>query len=465
MKLYTILASMLLVGTALTTHAQCDTVDLALGHGAVASTIETVSFPATMAVDADTTGSRWSSTYADDNWMYVDLGAKFNLCQVKLYWEVALGKDFDIDISDDAVNWTTASTIRGNTSYVNTIGISASARYVRMWGIARGTGWGYSLYAFKVYGSPGYTGSANQQLGKTASATSAQIGHGASSAIDASSSTYWLSNIGNGQNLTIDFGSVYTIGTIGLLMTGNYATSFEIDFSNDNTNWTSAVNVVNNSAQKIAVNAAGTARYVRFAGQGSFLGLGYGIQNLSISGFAGTLPVSFTDFRATKIAGDRVRLQWEVATPAGEGVFHVERSVKGGPFADVGTVPVETNNGVYAWTDSFPGAGLNSYRIQEVDLAGPTVYTEIAAVNPDEINVGVLGVYPNPAKDYVVISNPGHAVITRIDIYTLDGARRRSLEEETTGDVRVGLAGLPAGVYFVSVTAGNEGRTLRVVKY
>ena len=66
-----------------------------------------------------------------------DLGARYDLCEVILNWEVAVGKDFQIQISEDAVNWTTIKAITGNKSLENYLPLQGSGRYVRMYGTAR----------------------------------------------------------------------------------------------------------------------------------------------------------------------------------------------------------------------------------------------------------------------------------------------------------------------------------------
>ena len=88
------------------------------------------------------------------NILYVDLGQRYDICSVALHWEVALGQDFKIQVSDDASVWTNVATITGNVSYDDYIPLKASGRYVRMYGTQRGTTYGYSLYEFEVYGKP-----------------------------------------------------------------------------------------------------------------------------------------------------------------------------------------------------------------------------------------------------------------------------------------------------------------------
>jgi hypothetical protein len=105
------------------------------------------------AVDANGT-TRWSSAYSDPQYFIVDLGANYNVNRVKISWESAYGKNFQIQFSTDNVNWTTKTTISNNTSLTNDItGLSGTARYVKMYGYARATSWGYSMWEFEVYGT------------------------------------------------------------------------------------------------------------------------------------------------------------------------------------------------------------------------------------------------------------------------------------------------------------------------
>src|SRR5262249_62034540 len=79
----------------------------------------------------------------------------YNISEVRLNWEHAAGKDYQIQVSNDATNWTTLYTVTGNTTsgVHDYTGLSGSGRYVRMLGTARTTQYGYSLYDFNVYGT------------------------------------------------------------------------------------------------------------------------------------------------------------------------------------------------------------------------------------------------------------------------------------------------------------------------
>lgn len=131
----------------------CNTPNIALNKIAVASSLEGTQLPASYAVDGNL-NTRWSSGYSDPQSIYVDLGKRYDLCSVVLHWEAAFGKDFKIQVSDDSTNWQTLANITGNTSTYNIIHLQGTGRYVRMYGTARATQYGYSLYELEVYGTP-----------------------------------------------------------------------------------------------------------------------------------------------------------------------------------------------------------------------------------------------------------------------------------------------------------------------
>jgi hypothetical protein len=131
----------------------CSSINIALHKTAVASSVEAGGYEANKAFDGNV-NTRWSSVASDPQYIYVDLGQPYNICNVALQWETALGENFKIQVSNDASSWADVATITGNTSYNNYIPVKASGRYVRMYGTKRGTLYGYSLWEFEVYGKP-----------------------------------------------------------------------------------------------------------------------------------------------------------------------------------------------------------------------------------------------------------------------------------------------------------------------
>jgi hypothetical protein len=126
---------------------------LSQGKPATASSIEAAQFSADKAVDGVGT-TRWASAEgADPQWIVVDLGAAKTVTRVELKWEAAYADAYRIETSADGNAWTTAfTTTTGNGGADSIPGLSAAARYVRVYGTHRATSYGYSLWEFEVYG-------------------------------------------------------------------------------------------------------------------------------------------------------------------------------------------------------------------------------------------------------------------------------------------------------------------------
>lgn len=120
------------------------------------ATVSSTDFPdnaARFAVDGDLS-TRWSSDYSDDEFISVDLGTGRTVSAVKLHWEVAYATAYSIQTSADGIAWTARYSTRSGRGGTEAVDIApVSARYVRMFGTARSTEYGFSLYEFEVYGT------------------------------------------------------------------------------------------------------------------------------------------------------------------------------------------------------------------------------------------------------------------------------------------------------------------------
>jgi len=134
-------------------HAQMYIVpdsNLAEGQPCNASSTDDDSRTCLKAFDGDL-GTRWSSNYTDDNWIYVDLGAQKKISKIVLFWEAAYAKGFQIQTSNDQKTWTTQYENDQGSGGISTIPLNLNARWVKLNAYARGTSYGYSLWEIQIY--------------------------------------------------------------------------------------------------------------------------------------------------------------------------------------------------------------------------------------------------------------------------------------------------------------------------
>lgn len=165
MKLKQTLLVAALLATAGISNAALIDQNLALNKQAYAS-----NGTASAAVDGNP-DSRWETTWEDNQWIYVDLGSVYNLDHLRLLWEGAYTKHYQVCVADEltpemlanlndedatnnfATGWTVAAD-QTYDSYVKdqTVSVSGfSGRYVAINCIERGTQWGNSIYELEVY--------------------------------------------------------------------------------------------------------------------------------------------------------------------------------------------------------------------------------------------------------------------------------------------------------------------------
>jgi hypothetical protein len=130
--------------------SSCGTANLAHNRPTTASSTENAGFPAADATDGNT-GTRWSSAFSDPQWLEVDLGSAQPICQVVLNWENAYATAFQIQTSTDGTTWTAIYSTTTGTGGTQTLNLTGTGRYIRMYGTTRATQYGYSLWEFQVF--------------------------------------------------------------------------------------------------------------------------------------------------------------------------------------------------------------------------------------------------------------------------------------------------------------------------
>ncbi|MEU8055838.1 discoidin domain-containing protein [Microbispora bryophytorum] len=266
--------------------AACGTTNVAQGRPSSASSAENGASPASAAFDGNT-GTRWSSAFSDPQWIQVDLGSSQQICKVVLSWETARAQTFKIQVSPDGSSWSDATATVNGVGGTQSLDVSATGRYVRMYGLTRATAYGYSLWEFAVnVASGGGTtcGTANVAQGRPSSASSAENGASpASAAFDGNTGTRWSSAFSDPQWIQVDLGSSQQICKVVLSWETARAQTFKIQVSPDGSSWSDATATVNGVGGTQSLDVSATGRYVRMYGLTRATAYGYSLWEFAVN--------------------------------------------------------------------------------------------------------------------------------------------------------------------------------------
>lgn len=197
-------------------------------------------------------------------------------------------------------------------------------------------------------------------------------------------------------------------------------------------------------------------------------GVTMNIDNLTIYAPVGTtLPLDFISFSATlkKSLNNKTILFWKTANEVNTAYFEILRSVNGKDFSTIGSLPAINQSGThsYEFEDEKLLAGVNYYRIKQVDLDGEYTYSEIKSVH--NRLAGQLNFYPNPVAKELTLNHPEAGAGTFLDLYDISG-RLVNNKTVATGSTqsKVSLQHLPQGIYLLKYKTITEVISLKVIK-
>ena len=241
-----------LIGTATgsSTGTGGGSTDLALNQPVTASS-STSGFPASNAVDGNTS-TYWEST--DGTWpstLSVDLGAADSLSSVAVSipstWPTRTQTLSVLGSTNDS-SWTTlvsSATYTWSSSNSNNVSITlpsgTSDRYVELDFTANNVQNGAQVAEFDVYG----TSNPDLALNESVTASSATSGFPATNAVDGNTSTYWESTDGTWPStLAVNLGSAQTLGQVVVDLPSTWPTrtqTLSVLGSTNGSSWTTLV--------------------------------------------------------------------------------------------------------------------------------------------------------------------------------------------------------------------------------
>ena len=168
-----------------------------------------------------------------------------------------------------------------------------------------------------------------------------------------------------------------------------------------------------------------------------------------------SLPVEFVDFSG-KLRDASVELEWQTASEFNNSHFEVEWSGDGERFEKIGEVLGAGNSdelSSYYFLHRSPGAGLNYYRIKQVDFDGNYTYSTIIYVNIAQAETLKINVFPNPMSQYFRIEGIKEGDV--IQIFNLNGQLVKEHKVWSNAE-EISVLDLPSGPYFLRVNQVSE---------
>ena len=153
-------------------------------------------------------------------------------------------------------------------------------------------------------------------------------------------------------------------------------------------------------------NAANVAYFRNLSGNSDVAFVAY--NNKAINLFNALLPVTLTGFSG-KQSGSQIKLDWSTGAEINSAFFVIEKSADGAFFSALASIKASANSSstlYYSGIDANPQAGNNYYRLKMVDKDGKLTYSAIIVVNATVNSNASISVYPNPAKNYMVVNHP-----------------------------------------------------------
>lgn len=187
---------------------------------------------------------------------------------------------------------------------------------------------------------------------------------------------------------------------------------------------------------------------------------------------SGGVPVELISFTAESVDG-KINLRWTTATELNNLGFEVERKSDHQDWRMIGFIEgngttTETQN--YNFTDDLFGVTDSKiyYRLKQIDFNGSFDYSKEIEVVRAPTSFSLEQNYPNPFNPTTNIQYAiGNRQTVTLKIYDVLGNEIAALvnEEKPGGEYEVefNATGLPSGIYFYKLTAGEYNQTQKMI--
>jgi protocatechuate 3,4-dioxygenase beta subunit len=177
------------------------------------------------------------------------------------------------------------------------------------------------------------------------------------------------------------------------------------------------------------------------------------------------LPLQLLSFNGG-LNNNKINLWWTTTNEENMSHFEIERSENGADYITVGTADAANTAGThtYSFIDSSVSSGVFYYRLKIADIDGRFKYSTILRINNSDLKK--LTVYPNPAKDKLVIMHPKTNATAGILVLNMEGQMlARSTVPADITSTSMDVSFLKAGVYLLVLESLTEKYVIKFSKY
>lgn len=180
------------------------------------------------------------------------------------------------------------------------------------------------------------------------------------------------------------------------------------------------------------------------------------------------LPIHLLDFSGTAL-NEYNLLTWHTAQEKNNDYFDVERSRDGIAFQSIGRVfssAVDGNSSekiAYTYPDRTMPAGVNYYRLKQVDKDNQSTYSFIISLEHINMQQGTFTLSPNPTKGKVYFSASAFTDQSFIQVYDASGKGIKQVKL-TASSTEIDLSHVAAGFYFILYSDGQNSKLVKIVK-
>ncbi|MEL6659982.1 MAG: right-handed parallel beta-helix repeat-containing protein [Bacteroidota bacterium] len=176
------------------------------------------------------------------------------------------------------------------------------------------------------------------------------------------------------------------------------------------------------------------------------------------------LPVELLYFTGRNTDGGSL-LTWQTATEENNQGFSIEHSTDSKTWQAIGFVAgAESSTQIHDYTflDDSPSAGINYYRLKQMDFDGSYEYSDMVALRFEASNAdSKLVVFPNPASNFLNYRLADLNAVQSVRLLDMFG---RPVKRISTIDGQISLLDVLPGSYILQIKAGAQIWQQMVVK-